>query len=74
MSEVSNTPTLPEAVGKKYSLKGYQPGPIILKGFGEVDFTTISLEKADQVAQKFPKLLVPVEKSIPAATRPAAGS
>lgn len=64
MAEQNNLeqPKLPEAVGKVYELKGYQPGVITFqKGIGEVDLRTVSLEKAAKISEAYPHILVKIE-------------
>ena len=49
--EKEKVPQLSPALQGKFTLEDYQPGLMRISGFGEVDFTTISLELAQQIAK-----------------------
>lgn len=74
MEQEKQTPELLPEVKAKFELKGYQPGPMILKGFGEVDFTKIGLQKAELISAKYPNLLVKIENKAPAAKPATSGT
>ena len=55
---------LPTEVADKYNLKEITPGLYCFPGFGEIDLTTITLEKADSlIEQGFPYLVAKKKKS-----------
>lgn len=54
---MSKTGALPKDVADKYNLKDITAGNFYFPGFGEIDLTSISVDRADQLHdRKFPHL------------------